>query len=124
MTVEEFADAGGEILAIRIYGLTTCDTCRKAEKALRDKGLEVERIDVRKTPLAEDVLRRFAAAFDDNVINRKSTTWRALPEDERKKEAVALMSAHPAVMKRPVIEVDGTLYLGWGRDVQAKLGLA
>ncbi len=106
---------------VTIYGLKACDTCRKAEKALQNKGLDVAFVDVRATPLAPERLRRFLAAFDENVINRRSTTWRALSEEERKKEALALLTEHPTVMKRPVIETGGALHLGWAKDVQAAL---
>jgi arsenate reductase-like glutaredoxin family protein len=45
-----------------------------------------------------------------------------LSEEERKGAPADLLAAHPALMKRPVIRAeDGTLYLGWGKDVQAAL---
>ncbi len=102
-----------------IYGLKNCDTCRKAAKAL---GADVQ--DVRAVPLTAAQIDRFLAAFDAALINTKSTTWRGLSEADRARPPAALLADHPALMKRPVIDADGTLYLGWGADTRAALGVA
>ena len=55
-------------------------------------------------------------------MNRSSTTWRGLSEDQRARDPLALLAEHPALMKRPLIVADdGTLHLGWDKDVQAAL---
>lgn len=101
---------------MKIYGLKACDTCRKAAKAL---GAGIT--DVRETPLDRATLTRFHEALGAGLLNTRSTTWRGLSEDERAGDPIDLILAHPALMKRPVIEADGALYLGWGKDVQGKL---
>ena len=78
-------------------------------------------IDVRADGVSPAELTQFYAVFGDDLINRRSTTWRGLDESQRKREPVALLQDHPTLMKRPVIEVGGTFYLGWGKDVQAKI---
>lgn len=108
-------------LAMILYGLKNCDTCRKALKALAAAGHEVTFRDVRDTPLSQAEIADFQSAFGDRLINRASTTWRGLSEAERASSPEALLAAHPALMKRPVIERDGHLTLGWGKDVQAAL---
>ncbi|KMW56279.1 ArsC family protein [Candidatus Rhodobacter oscarellae] len=55
------------------------------------------------------------------MINTRSTTWRGLTETERAGEPIALLKAHPTLMKRPVIDDNGALYLGWDKAVQAAL---
>jgi Spx/MgsR family transcriptional regulator len=105
-----------------IYGLKNCDTCRKALKALVAAGHEVLLVDIRAEPLSREMLAAFEAAFGAALLNTRSTTWRNLSEDARKGTLVDLITAHPALMKRPVIRAkDGTLYLGWGDAVQAAL---
>lgn len=107
---------------MRLYGLKTCDTCRMAEKALTAHGYATEFVDVRADPLSPETRERFHAAFGEALLNRRSTTWRALSETERQGPPLELIATHPTLMKRPVIEADdGTLHLGWGRDVQAAL---
>ncbi len=100
-----------------IYGLKSCDTCRKALRALPGATLH----DLRAAPLPDGVLHDALARFGENLLNRRSTTWRALPDAERTDAPASLIRRHPAVMKRPLIDADGTLYLGWGKDVQAAL---
>jgi len=107
---------------MRIYGLKTCDTCRAAVKALAGQGAVL--VDVRETPLAAAKVARFLDVFGEALVNRRSTTWRGMPETERAGPPAALLAAHPALMKRPVIEAGGALYLGWDAEVKAALGVA
>ena len=101
---------------MKIYGLKTCDTCRAAVKALAAQGAVL--VDIRATPLDDATRARFLAAFGEALVNRRSTTWKGLSEAERAPPPAALLADHPALMKRPVIEAGGTLYLGWdaGRE--------
>lgn len=100
-----------------IYGLKTCDTCRKALKSLPGARL----VDVRADGLPDEVLARAVARFGGDLINRRSATWRGLSEEERALAPEALVARHPAVMKRPLIAHDGTLHLGWSEDLRAAL---
>ena len=106
---------------IILHGLKTCDTCRKALKALEQSGRMVRFRDVRAEPLTAAEVARFRDAFGDALLNRASTTWRGLPDDVRAEPPERLIAAHPALMKRPVIEAGAGLHLGWGREVQAAL---
>ncbi|HHI88474.1 MAG TPA: Spx/MgsR family RNA polymerase-binding regulatory protein [Hellea balneolensis] len=103
---------------MKFYGLKTCDTCRKALKALKVQGIDVEVIDVRADGVREDDLRRWVRRIDwKKLLNTRSTTWRKLAEtdktDMNADKAVALMLAHPTLIKRPVIEKDGQVSVGW-----------
>jgi len=106
---------------MRLYGLKTCDTCRAARKTLEAAGQDPDYVDVRADGVPEADLKRFLDAFGEALINKRSTTWRSLSEAEQAGDPLALLSAHPTLMKRPVIEAGGRLYLGWGKDVQASL---
>jgi len=112
---------------VTFYGLRSCDTCRKASKALKDHDVTV--IDVRTDGVAEDVLTEWIAQFGaDALINRRSNTWRGMSGAVRASAgtpegAVALIRANPALMKRPVIVVNGDVHIGWGPDVREELGV-
>jgi len=109
---------------MKLYGLKNCDTCRRALKALRASGHEVELIDVRDGGISPEELERLFMVFGQDLVNRRSTTWRKLSEQEREGKPVALMLAHPSLMKRPVIlEEGGLLTLGWGKDEQKHWGV-
>jgi arsenate reductase-like glutaredoxin family protein len=108
---------------ITIYGLKTCDTCRKAARTLTSAGHVVVLHDVRADPLPETVLADWLAQFGPDLVNRKSTTWRGLSEDDRARAPADLLAAHPALMKRPVIAADGAVHLGWTAPVRTALGV-
>lgn len=100
-----------------IYGLGSCDTCRKARKALPDADF----VDVRADEMPKEVLEEAFDSFGDKLLNTRSTTWRSLTESERSGTVLELILAHSLLMKRPLISNEGALYLGWTKDVQAAL---
>ena len=102
-----------------VYGIPTCDTVRKARKALEAAGKAPEFHDVRETPLPPAQIARFVAAFGDKLLHKSSTAWRGLSDAERTQPTTALIAAHPTLMKRPVIEEGDRLTLGWKADAQA-----
>ncbi|MEM1388308.1 MAG: ArsC/Spx/MgsR family protein [Pseudomonadota bacterium] len=103
------------------YGLKTCDTCRKAEKALRAAGHAPNVIDVRADGVPADTLAGFWQSVGESLMNTRSTTWRGLSETDRAGDPLALLVEHPTLMKRPVIVHEGTTYVGWTKEVQAAL---
>ncbi len=104
-----------------LYGISTCDTCKKAIKMLEGAGHAVTFRDVRADPLSTAEIAEIVQEFGDRVINKQSTTYRAFGDFLRMSEAEAQIAAQPAVMKRPVIHADGKWYLGWDDPVQAAL---
>ena len=105
---------------MRLYGLKNCDTCRKALKSLP----EAEFVDVRADGVPDSVLIQAHEAFGGALLNTRSTTWRGLAEAERTRPPLELLAEHPTLMKRPLIECDGALFLGWTADTKAGLGVA
>ena len=104
-----------------LYGLKNCDTCRKALKELKSTGVEVVFRDVRADGVSQDVRARALQDFGGKLLNTRSATWRSLSEDERAEPPEVLLQAHPTLMKRPLIEAGGKLYLGWDKAVQGAL---
>ena len=104
-----------------LYGIPTCDTCKKALKALEAAGQTVTFRDIRKDPLTEAEIARLVTEFGDRLINRSSTTYRGFNDFLKASEPEAQIAAQPTVMKRPVIEQDGRFWLGWDTAVQSAL---
>ncbi len=104
---------------MRLYGLKTCDTCRKAMKALPEARL----VDARAEGVPEEVLAAALLQFGATLVNTRSTTWRGLDEEARAKDPLTLLKAHPSLMKRPLIVSGSEMYLGWTKDTQSALGL-
>ena len=96
-----------------LYGISTCDTCKKALKALEAAGQSVTFRDIRKDPLTEAEIDTLVTEFGDRIINKSSTTYRGFSDFLKASEADAQIRSQPTVMKRPVIHADGAWYLGW-----------
>ena len=113
---------------MKLYGIKTCDTCRKALKELAAAGHDVTFVDVRTEPLDAQTLAGWMEALGPDLVNRRSTTWKGLDEAARALAdsadgVVQLLTEHPTLMKRPVVDAGGTLHLGWTGPVKSALGL-
>lgn len=103
-----------------LYGLKNCDTCRKAMKMLSEAGHAVTLIDMRtEADLPNKVPTWLAAVESDLLINKRSTTWRNLNDADRDRPAADLLIDNPTLIKRPVIETQDAVYVGWAPAVQA-----
>jgi arsenate reductase len=96
---------------IELYGIPNCDTVKKARLWLTKQGLEFTFHDIKKQPLERATVAAWLQHVPrDTLVNRKGTTWRALP-DERKAaivdddSALELMLELPSIIKRPVLHM-------------------
>lgn len=91
---------------LTVYGIKQCDTCRKALKWLAQEGIEHQFHDFRVDGLQASLLQGWLdSSFSDKLINRRSTTWRQLTDEQRQfegEEMLALLLEHPTLIKRPV----------------------
>ncbi len=106
-----------------MLGLAHCSTCQKAQAALEAEGWTVEFRDVKDAPLSADERRALLADFGDRAVNRASLTWRAMSDDERAGDPVAMLGDRPSVMKRPAIIAGDQRLLGWTANVKRALGV-
>ena len=103
-----------------LYGISTCDTCKKALKALEAAGHAPSFRDVRANPLSEAEIQEFITEFGGAIINQNSTTWRGASDWLKASDADEQLKQQPTLMKRPVIRGDHGLTMGWDAAVQAK----
>lgn len=110
-----------------VFGIRNCDTCRQARRWLDGEGRDYRWVDLRAEPIAESRLRRWLESVgSDKLINRRSATWRSLEAGERAQAdepgaAVGLLARHPTLVKRPVIEVDGRILVGFTDEIRSAL---
>lgn len=104
-----------------LYGISTCDTCKKALKALEAAGRDVTFRDVRAEPLLTAEIAEILTEFGDRAINKTSTTYRGFSDFLKMSEPVVQIALQPTVMKRPIIRDGAAWHLGWDEAVQAKL---
>ena len=105
-------------MTITIYGIKNCDTMKKARAWLADHSIEANFHDYKASGIDRAHLERWCnEAGWETVLNRAGTTFRKLDEADRQDldadRAIALMLAQPSMIKRPVLEVDGRLIVGF-----------
>ena len=105
---------------MRFWGLSTCDTARKALKSLREAGIDPQVTDVRADGVTAEDLAAIYAAVGDKALNKASSTWRGLSDSDKARPVLALLAEHPTLIKRPVIARDGDYTVGWDKATQAK----
>jgi Spx/MgsR family transcriptional regulator len=107
---------------MKLYGIANCDTVKKARAWLEAQGIACEFVDFRRVPPTAADLERWCAAVGCEVLlNRRGTTWRALAPAEQASAAetagaLALMHAHPTLIKRPVAEDARGVVVGFAAD--------
>lgn len=111
-----------------MYGIKNCDTIKKARVWLAEHGVSYDFHDYKAVGISADKLRGWAGQVGWEVLlNRAGTTFRALPETEKvdldEARAIALMVAQPSMIKRPVLETDGPLLVGFKPDTYLAAGL-
>ncbi len=95
-----------------IYGLSNCDTCKKARKWLDRFGVAHTFVDYRDERQSAETLTGWAkqAGGWDSLINKSSTTWRNLPPNRKTPGSDAewklLLKEYPQLIRRPVVVTD------------------
>ncbi|KIA80526.1 arsenate reductase [Chromobacterium amazonense] len=104
---------------ITLYGIPNCNTVKKARQWLADNGIDYVFHDFKKQGIDAARLQAWTAQVPlAKLVNRQGTTWRALPDDSKAAAdetagAIALMLDKPSVIKRPVLEWDGKVGVGF-----------
>jgi Spx/MgsR family transcriptional regulator len=106
---------------ILLYGISNCDTVRKARAWLDERAIDYEFHDFRKDGLNPVQLRAWAYELGwENLINRRGTTWRQLPEATRDNMnetlALAVMEDQPSIIKRPLLDLGSRRILGFDAE--------
>ena len=102
---------------IEILGLKNCDKCRDAQTKLNNMGYNLEFIDVRKKPIGLDQIKQLIAMFGNQILNKRSTTFRGLSQSEKELSVVQLLQKYPTLMKRPVVMSSEKNSIGWNAEI-------
>jgi arsenate reductase len=110
---------------VTIYGIKNCDTMKKARAWLEDRGVAYDFHDYKAAGIERARLEEWAREVGwETLLNRAGTTFRKLPDADREgldaKKAIALMLAQPSMIKRPVLDKGGRLFVGFKPEDYAK----
>ncbi len=107
---------------LKVYGIPNCDTVKKALLWLKQNNLEFDFHDYKKEGISKGKLKEWCTlAKWETVFNMRSSTWRSLAKEGAAvpgtaEQAIALMQANNSVIKRPIIEVNGEIILGFDEN--------
>jgi arsenate reductase len=108
-----------------MYGIKNCDTIKKARAWLDQRNVAYTFHDYKTAGIDRRRLEGWCREHGwETVCNRAGTTFRKLPEEAKAHldahTAVALMLEHPSMIKRPILDVDGRVMVGFTPDGYAK----
>lgn len=108
---------------MKVYGITNCDTVKKALTWLRNNNVAYEFHDFKKLGVSEEKLIEWNdKAGYEKFLNKHGLTWKQLDPAVKESitgapEALAMLKQKTSMIKRPVIEDGGFLFFGFNEDV-------
>ncbi len=108
--------------AMKLYGIPNCSTVKKARAWLEARDIPYEFHDFKKQGVPEALMRELCGSLGwGSLINRNGPTWRNFPEDRRAQvhdadTALNLMRENASVIKRPILDRDGQVQVGFSEE--------
>ena len=105
---------------IKMYGISTCGSVKKAKSFFKENGIEFEFVDFKKTPVDCDKIDEWLKQVDMKLLfNSRGTKYRTLKlkdlnlDDEAKRE---WLCKENMLIKRPVIEYDDKVLVAFDEE--------
>ena len=104
---------------ITVYGIPNCDTIKKTMDWFKKNKLQIIFHDYKKEGISKEKLTAWCKVTGwEILLNKKSTTWRGLSAAEQnnisgQSPAIQLMKQQTSIIKRPVIEFNEKLFVGF-----------
>jgi Spx/MgsR family transcriptional regulator len=108
---------------MKVYGITNCDTVKKALTWLKNNNVDYEFHDFKKLGVSDEKLNEWNdKAGYEKFLNKQGLTWKQLGPTVKESvtgapEALTLLKQKTSMIKRPVIEDGGFLFFGFNEDV-------
>ncbi len=108
-------------MTIIMFGIPNCDTIKKARKWLLDANINFEFHDYRKQGIDHDLVNTFCEHLGwEQVLNKRGATYRQLSQQQKDSldpcSAVSLLVEHPAMIKRPILSINGEFHIGFNAE--------
>jgi Spx/MgsR family transcriptional regulator len=111
---------------MKVYGITNCNTVKKALDWLKANNIAYEFYDFKKLGVSAEKLQEWdEKAGYEKFMNKQGLTWKQLDPAVKESvktsaEALKLLQEKTSMIKRPVIEKDGFLFFGFDEAVYSK----
>jgi hypothetical protein len=100
-----------------VYAIPNCNTVKKALDWLKANKVAYEFHDYKKLGVTSTQLTNWSKQIGwEALINKKGATWRQLPKEiqesiTNQKAAIALMMEKTSIIRRPLIEEEGKIWV-------------
>ena len=99
---------------MKIFGIKNCDKIKKTILWCAKNERMCEFHDYRVDGLDNTLLNSFIKAYSlDELVNKRSTTWRNLSEAEKSNINLETVIANPTLLKRPIIKINEQIHIGY-----------
>lgn len=111
---------------MKVYGITNCDTVKKALTWLKDNNVDYEFHDFKKLGISAEKLDEWNQKVGyEKILNKQGTTWKKLDGETKASvtgaaPALKLLQEKTSMIKRPVIEDGGFLHFGFSPEAYAE----
>jgi len=104
-----------------LYGIPNCDSIKKSRKWLKDHAIDYDFHDYKKQGVPEKELKKWIKLVGwECLLNKRGTTWRKLDDSVKdsvdKKSAIQIMLENPSIIKRPVLNYNKLIYVGFSEN--------
>ena len=105
---------------VKLYGIKNCDSVKKAIGFLKSHGIPYEFIDFKTNPVDCGTVKPWSAQVGiKTLFNTRGTTYRTLKLKElglNEEEQLMWLCKENLLIKRPVLEKDGAITVGFTRE--------
>ncbi len=106
---------------IKVYGIKNCDSVRKALKYLKERGIDFELIDFKKTPVGCEKIDEWLQKVPvETLFNKRGTKYRLLKLKELNLDEAGMrewLCRENLLIKRPVVELEnGEILVGFDEE--------
>lgn len=107
---------------ITLFGISQCDTVKKAKTWLEKQNINYQFHDFRKQGIDETLVKAWLQKVPmEKLVNKRSTTWRQLDDAIKNNlnltNAAEVLTSHPTLIKRPVLVTKSTIEVGFSNDL-------
>ncbi|WP_026101197.1 Spx/MgsR family RNA polymerase-binding regulatory protein [Synechococcus sp. PCC 7336] len=113
-------------MALQVYGIPNCGTCKKALKWLDEQSVTYEFVNTKEHPPTREAIAAWVATLTAKPIrNTSGQAYRAIPTEERNamtdEQWIDAFADNAMLLKRPLFVKEGTAVLAGFRGSEASM---
>jgi len=99
---------------MKIFGIKNCNKIKKTILWCAQNMKKCEFHDYRIDGIDKDLVESFQTQHSlEELVNKRSTTWRTLTDTEKSNISIDTIIAKPTLLKRPIVEINNLYHIGY-----------